>query len=367
MAVDIFNSPEPNVGEITLIGTAGGYGESIVIHLGANNWAVVDSCQDPNSGDCLPLTYLKSLGVDLNHVRVIICTHWHNDHIKGLSFLLEQCENAKLCFAPCTDVDKFRLLLEMDQQKVKSNRSTAEFYKCLEITKKRGNEVIKAISDRLILNLPDSNSQIYTLSPSDATLTAYDHEISTLIEEIRPYNRVVVKNPNSKSVVILLLIGKHRAILGADLEVSSNDKEGWVNIIDNSAIIDKDKPASFFKVPHHGSETGYEKRIWDELLIENSTAKLTPFISSKLPRQKMLDIYVNHTKNLYSSSNIIQSGKPKKRDKSLEKAIKEYRPSLTEVKFSQGIIQSRILLDEEQAQWDTEVYGTAYHITVSSN
>ncbi len=54
-----FNIPNFNIAEITLIGTGGGYGESIVVHVGNNEWIVVDSCQDPFTKDSLPLLFLK--------------------------------------------------------------------------------------------------------------------------------------------------------------------------------------------------------------------------------------------------------------------------------------------------------------------
>lgn len=36
-----------NLFRVSLIGTGGGYGESVVVQLGLNNWIVVDSCIDP--------------------------------------------------------------------------------------------------------------------------------------------------------------------------------------------------------------------------------------------------------------------------------------------------------------------------------
>ena len=35
-----------NLFRVSLIGTGGGYGESVVVQLGMNNWMVVDSCID---------------------------------------------------------------------------------------------------------------------------------------------------------------------------------------------------------------------------------------------------------------------------------------------------------------------------------
>lgn len=85
--------------EVYLIGT-GNYGESVVLNLGMNNWIVVDSCIDPTSKEVLPLSFLKSKGVDIeNDVKLIVCTHWHDDHIKGISKILEACKSSAFSMA----------------------------------------------------------------------------------------------------------------------------------------------------------------------------------------------------------------------------------------------------------------------------
>ena len=365
MVIGSFDLPKNNIAEITLIGTSGGYGESVVIHLGDQNWVVVDSCQDPVTKTCLPLDYLVNIGVNVEkQVKMVICTHWHSDHIMGLSELVEKCKEAKFCFAPCSDLHKFQLFVGIDQKKIKINRTTEEFSKCLNLTSSRGKEIIRALQDRNLLNLNfgEIQSTVFSLSPSDATLTAYDFEISTLIKDINPNNRILKNGPNSKSVALLIHLGKHKAILGADLEVSKNKDEGWINIIDNSQVLDKDNPASFFKVPHHGSENGYNIRIWKELLLHNPVAKLTPYSPSKLPRKEMVKIFEDHTKNLFITSSNIETHKAKARERSLEKAIKEYRPNLFEVKYNQGLIRSRIQLDDVDCIWSTDTYGPAYQV-----
>ena len=98
--------------EATLLGTGGGYGESQVIHLGENHWIVIDSCEDPKTKMCLPLDYLQKRGVDTStDVKMIICTHWHDDHIRGMGRLLQSCESAVFVMAKATDRDKFLRLI----------------------------------------------------------------------------------------------------------------------------------------------------------------------------------------------------------------------------------------------------------------
>jgi glyoxylase-like metal-dependent hydrolase (beta-lactamase superfamily II) len=133
-----FDKPQSTIAELTVIGS-GGYGESCVIHLGNDEWIVVDSCYDPKLGNCLPLLYLKEIGVDVkNSVKAVVCTHWHDDHIKGISQLYAEAENSIFCIADVIDLKKFLRLVRLDFTKYKgktiSNASTVEFNKCVDIS-----------------------------------------------------------------------------------------------------------------------------------------------------------------------------------------------------------------------------------------
>jgi len=39
--------------EVSVFGP--GYGESILVHLGAGKWVIVDSCRDNKTGETIPL------------------------------------------------------------------------------------------------------------------------------------------------------------------------------------------------------------------------------------------------------------------------------------------------------------------------
>ena len=54
--------PELDVIEVSLFGP--GYGECVVLHLGAGEWVIVDSCLDHRTGQPATLVYLSSLGID---------------------------------------------------------------------------------------------------------------------------------------------------------------------------------------------------------------------------------------------------------------------------------------------------------------
>lgn len=367
----IFDLPNKNIAEITLLGTGGGYGESLVIHLGNHEWCIIDSCIDPTTKESLPLTYLNKIGVDVvNNVKMIVCTHWHDDHIQGISKLLEVAKAAEFVMAMPSDKSKFLRMVKLDYTKSNekvSNSSTVEFNQCLEIIEKRKSIKKRAVADRNLYfsSISESvKSEIFSLSPSDSVLESYDLEISQLIENYGESRlKIISLKPNDKSVVLLLKLGSHNVLLGADLEVGHNNKEGWLYILDSSTIIKNSGKSSLFKIPHHGSENGYHIRIWDELLNSMPIAKLTPWNKNNgLPQLEMLQRYSAHCSELYMTSPFSDTTTSKKRDKKTEKDIKQLGLKLSEIKFSLGIVRNRILLDDKNANWNTEIHDKAIKV-----
>ena len=86
--------------EISIFGP--GIGEAIVIHVGDNEWLIVDSCIDRISRTPIATKYLRDLNVSLSSsVRLFVVTHWHDDHIRGASAILGECESASVCVFWC--------------------------------------------------------------------------------------------------------------------------------------------------------------------------------------------------------------------------------------------------------------------------
>lgn len=363
------DSPKQSVAEVTLIGTGGGYGESSVVHLGNNDWIIVDSCINPETNKSLPLEYLTSIGVNVaSDVKVIVCSHWHGDHIRGMSELLKACTSAEFFFASCTDKEKFLTFIEIDAGKHIDNNlssSTIEFFNCLQILIERGKSTKRAVVDRLIFssNKGGIKCDVFSISPSDATLTEFDNEISMMIEVVKQRNKKFVdKSPNTKSVVLYIKLNEHRIILGADLEVTNQSDTGWHNILNNSKAIDKNK-ANLFKVPHHGSENGYLKDLWGNLLEKNSITTITAYNrGTTLPQMEMLKKYAIHTENIYLTTNPTTMGsKAKQREPSIEKMIREKNPTLREIKFKEGIIRCRTIIDGINEKWEVTLFGQAIY------
>lgn len=85
--------PDAQELEVSIFGP--GFGECVVLHLGHGHWGVVDSCLDPSSKHPAALKYLESLSVDVgSSIRLIVATHWHDDHMQGISEIFQQAKGA---------------------------------------------------------------------------------------------------------------------------------------------------------------------------------------------------------------------------------------------------------------------------------
>ncbi|MBF0463333.1 MAG: MBL fold metallo-hydrolase [Magnetococcales bacterium] len=71
----------------------------MVIHVGCGEWIIVDSCAGESAGHpSKPIEYLKNIGHKPEEcVRIVVATHWHDDHIAGLSEALDMCQKAVFC------------------------------------------------------------------------------------------------------------------------------------------------------------------------------------------------------------------------------------------------------------------------------
>jgi beta-lactamase superfamily II metal-dependent hydrolase len=363
----VLDLPQNEELEITLIGSGGGYGESVVIHVGNNEWMIIDSCKGPDSPEPLPLGYLKSIGVNAaTQVKRILCTHWDDDHIQGMSQIVGQCSSAQFIISKVTDIQKFLKLVALDYQKLEKGGSisaTKEFVESLDTIRKRGTKpaVIYAIQDRNLWTYTGSTfkTEVFSLSPSDESVNQFDIEVSNLITEFGVPQKRLVVNQNKRAVVLFVKFGDHRIMLGSDLEVTASPQMGWLGIINLSQIFDK--PASYFKIPHHGSENGYHDKIWNVLLTNKPIGTLTPWNrNKKLPQPDMVLKYKALTRKMFISSPPVFTAKPKRRDPDIEKLLRTFDYDVREVKYIQGIIRARIKMTE--TEWTVDLFDAAIEL-----
>ena len=358
------NAPHSDEVEVSLFGP--GYGESIVVHIGGGEWIIVDSCIDTNNQTdtrSLAVAYLTEIGVDLaKQVSHVIATHWHDDHIRGLSEVVGCCESADFCCAIALGKKEFHRFATYyaEADPAPSVRSTQEIVKILEILIKREKTPKYLFPDKLIRKTPN-NVRVFALSPSDKRITDFLSQLADKMPELGPGRRHMRDmKPNNISVVILIDLGHDAILLGADMEETSGG--GWSAIVNDSESI-RDTKSSVYKVAHHGSKTGEFAGIWKQLLVPTPFAILAPFTkgSQRLPSEEDVERILEWTSEAYSSARL-GSTTPSERDKSVEKTVRQYGWNIRKGFPKKGHLRLRRCLENSKSDWSVELFGNATHL-----
>ena len=137
--------------ELTLLGP--GYGESIALHVGGGAWILVDSCLDEH-GMPRALRYLESIGLDpARAVALIVATHWHDDHIRGMARLVEACDRAAFCCAGALCREEFLAAVHAleDRHLTVNGSGVREIYRVFTRLREAASKPRFAHADRRIL------------------------------------------------------------------------------------------------------------------------------------------------------------------------------------------------------------------------
>lgn len=311
--------------EVSLFGP--GYGESLAVHLGESQWMIVDSCVDA-SGRPPSLAYLESLGVDCAaDVAAVVATHWHDDHVRGLADVLEACERARfLCPVALSSKEFLKLTQANPAGADRTTSGVRELGRALDIArarKKRGRPQagpVLVAENQVIYE--GGQCDVRALSPSSAaTETALRAIAELLPAELRPHLRVVPPKQNECSVALWLRGDAGSALLAADVERQTTDDRGWGAVVALAPA--RSGRASLVKVPHHGSETAHDARMWDELLSLEPSAMLTPWslggrsLPSRSDRERIAVLAPDA--RLVGNVGV----KPKRYDGAVERTLKE--------------------------------------------
>jgi len=329
-----FTRPKGSEIELTLFGP--GFGECCLVHVGSGRWIVVDSCIEPNSNLPAAFWYLEKLGYDPSKVvDLIVASHWHDDHIRGLARIVEICSEARFCCSTALRADEFRAsVLAYSEREIQClHPGPQEIIKIYEhLNRRRGqtSKPIRAVPNRKVHQLSGKdlnhgqNCAVWTLSPSDEQIERFLLEIASLMPVAGQTKRRIVKqDQNQASVVVLVTVGPLAVLLGGDLEEEGDGTRGWQAIV--SSAERENTPVSGFKVPHHGSINAHSDSVWSEMLSESPHAVLTPYNrgATKLPRQADCARINNLTPNAWCTASPRIRSPRKSRPRAVEKTIRE--------------------------------------------
>lgn len=324
--------------EVSLFGT--GIGEALAVHLGDGDWMLVDSCRKSGQ-EPLNLAYLKALGVaPAKDVKLIVATHWHDDHVAGLSELVKQCESASLVFSSALATDEFKCLIAsftgrqigFDTAKsgvLEMGKSLLTILDRKTASATSYRPPITTQADQRIFRREDC--EVFSLSPSPQAILEAHAEAATLWSELekeasgingaRP-SRAGIPCPerNHNAVALWVKWGERRILLGADLEERNSPLLGWQAVLSCTQF--PDSKAQIVKVAHHGSPNGDHPKVWSEIVEnKNPFAILTAYNRGVTQRPSPSDIerIQGYTNQIYYTS--LPKSTANRYSKTVEKTI----------------------------------------------
>jgi beta-lactamase superfamily II metal-dependent hydrolase len=287
------DSPQKDVVEVSLFGP--GRGECCLVHIGAGEWVIIDSCIDQRTGENAALTYLNQINVDpADSVRLVVGTHAHDDHIAGIADVFYACTGAYYVCSAALTSEEFLATARTRNRSAsmpQGGRKSA-YFESLKIVstairqrRDDGLSRMKYAIQQLPLHhrlasqdTPDA--AVLALSPSheavQRAISGFAAGVPRAGEEIS----TSVIDPNELSVAIWIRVGVVTLLLGADLTIGPEGC-GWKAVL---ASHTPENPASLIKIPHHGSPNAHHDGVWENLLEPYPLGIVTPFRGGKNPR-----------------------------------------------------------------------------------
>lgn len=293
-------------------------------------------------------------------------THYDDDHIRGMSSIVEHCKNAQFFTSTIFLEGEFLDLVELYGNKTMTESSGLdEFKKTIHILNETSRG-INLINEKKFLKRDISNNlEIMGLSPSDQAIVVSLIQLSKLMPlsdkpHGQPKKRFIEIKPNISSSVIYFRIGNNSILLGSDLENTTDKQIGWDRIIHVYSEMNLDK-CMIFKVPHHGSSNANNDRVWTEILEDDHVSLTTPWgLGGKyVPSNSDMKRISKFSKNSYISS-LPKFRKYKHEDAAVDRTVNEAEVKLKRIN-TEGFIRVRFDKNDNNIK-EVKCYGEAREI-----
>lgn len=264
---------------------------------------IVDSCTAAQTRTPVALEYLESIGVSVESVKVVVITHFHDDHIRGMSNIIERCVNARVCISGAlTEQESIAFAMAHSSNDAFSDLakpSTHELAKVLKmIDTHGGNRSYTLVSEDKVLHR-SGTSVVHALSPSDRALIQSKLKFDSMVSETAVEFRKLANKlaPNLCAVALHICNGTDTILLGSDLEVSGSPHLGWEAVLASAS-----KPttrAALFKIPHHGSANGHSEDVVSSMLGVKPVSIITTMNTHALPKPGDLERIKNFSSSVF--------------------------------------------------------------------
>ncbi len=338
--------------EVTVIGP--GFGESILVHVGNGRWLIIDSCVDTRAKDEYPaaLSYLEAIGVDpAQQVDLVLATHWHQDHVRGLARIVQRCPSAIFSCARAMLTEEFQTYLLVTGRRLTTTFSSKpqEMVEVLRTLTGRSQTVRYADAGRELHTWKNAESIVscraLALSPSDKEYERFITRVAALMPKDRePILAATPGDPNEVAVVLQLTWPNDVSVLlGADMILTGDADRGWKAVMVEHAQLGLPRSA-IVKIPHHGSLGAHYQLMWDDGLESDRIAVVAPYgrgpVESRPPKAADL----KRIAELASRSYLTSSPRGTSRDKfdsAVERTLDEGGIQISDATPLLGVVQLR--------------------------
>jgi len=303
---------------------------------------------------------LGELGVTPESVVLIIATHWHDDHIRGLATVLEWAPTARFGITSAFGKKDFKVALApwLDDGSDLDGKGLSELRRIIKL----GRQPTLVGENKILFEHNQSpRCQVLALSPSDASVITCISELSG-IPRTRFRTRMPDMQGNHASVVLSIEVEGKRLLLGGDLQVRADRRFGWLAVVDNHRGFGRPKH-HVYKIPHHGSENADHAEIWAHLLEPEPHAVVAPFVGgkTKLPTNADCDRISRATRNAFLTAPAT-GGKFEHPNRSVLKTMREATRALEVVHARFGQVRLRGLLNAAPQAWSVDLFVDAVHL-----
>lgn len=330
----------PAKDEIDVVVIGPGFGECILIHIGAGEWIVIDSCVDSSSERPAAIVYLEKIGVDPSQAVKLVCaSHWHDDHVGAMAELVGACTAADFACSAALSRSEFVELASVLNRNLSliQPAGPTEIYNVLNILEQRRQVPLRVVANLPFFRRPELSCVVTALSPSNTEFDRFLRSATALYPPLTTSKslRVPDPKPNDLSVAMWVTIGDVHILLGADVEEHGDSHRGWSAILASKA--DRTR-ARLFKIAHHGSITGHHDDIWGIMLESNPHAVLTPWNrGSKLPTAADRDRIMSFTGHAFATSRPV-SAREKKKGSAVDRTLTEANITIQDLEPPTGFV-----------------------------
>lgn len=368
--IDSGDIPQPEEIEIIVFGP--GYGECICLHIGSGQWMVVDSCSVSGRYNPIALQYFERLGLDpAEAVKLIVITHWHDDHCKGLATLLKACPSADFFISDAIAHKEFLTFVESYHARGSgaSGSQVSEISTIFEYLISENLKLRRVTQGQCLYREDVQKIEITALSPSPAATHAFLCNVADAmpktIEEAGENDQRVYRStafnfsPNEASIAIVVKIDNESIFLGADLENETAIDRGW-NAVVGATNIPSFK-AGTFKISHHGSLTGYDARIWTQFVNLNAISIITPWKKGKsqLPKEEGLEAISRHTNEIYITAQNHTSKGATGKPSVVHRELESLGMKITKISPTFGAVRLRKKIGSGE-EWSIKCFGSSF-------